>query len=312
MGKSELLYRLLGDLERIGAKCEVINGDAIQHYRGLDIGSAKPSPRIRARWRHHLIDTLDPNQSYSVVEFVGQARQAATEITARGHLPIVCGGSVYFICHLLRGLPPTPPPDAAVRARLQRQANGDRKTGAADLHGELLRIDPLTAARIHPHDHMRTIRALEIYHTSGGKPPSQFPRFPASPSPFRSLCIALRAPRPLLRERITVRLANMDAAGLASEVAGLVARGYGGRSPGLRAIGYQQFFDSDGRLRPSTEQPRISEEITSATVRYAKQQLSFIKQLPVTRYHQTDEYLAILRAARAFLDSRSVSGRYSL
>lgn len=309
VGKSALLYRLITELEQAGTRCEVINGDSIQHYRGLDIGSDKPSASVRVRYRHHLIDVLDPDESCSLVNFVEQARQAAAEITDRGHLPVVCGGSVYFILHLLRGLPSTPPPDPQLRKRLQQRADEDDALGNTRLYDELARIDPVTSARLHPHDRLRIIRALEVYYVSGKTPPSHFPRFPTTPPPLCSLCIPLAAPRPLLRTRVTARLAKMYAAGLTAEVAGLVGRGYGADAPGLRAIGYRQFFDADGRLRPfdsAAERAQIVDETIRATMRYAKHQLTFLHQLPAARSYQPDEYPCILRTVRTFLGYRAV------
>ena len=304
VGKSALLYRLVDAVGR--ERMEIINGDSIQHYRGIDIGSAKPPPPLRIRYRHHLIDVLEPTERYSVVAFAQRVRAAAAGIIARGRVPILCGGSIYFILHLLRGAPQTPPPVAEVRQRLQQRMETD---GAAALHRELAAVDPLAAAAIAAGDRLRIIRSLEIYYTTG-MPPSRFARFAAGGGGFHALCIKLVAPRALLKRRIAERLQRMFAAGLEDEVAGLVRLGYGADTPALRAIGYRQFFCEGGRLRSvatATERQQVAADILTATTRYAKHQMTFMNHIAAPRSYDGDQFTAILRQTRAFLACRAVS-----
>ena len=243
VGKSALVYRLIDD---IGRECfEVINGDAIQHYRGVDIGSAKPSRMVQRRYRHHLIDVLEPEQRYSVVEFVRRVWAAAAAIVARGRIPILCGGSMYFIFHVCHGLPQTPPSNALVREQLGERL---RVEGKAALHRELERVDPVRARAVSPNDTFRVIRNLEIFYVSG-MPPSHFLRAVQERCYFHCAYVLLDMDRVSLRERVTARVQEMWGRGLASEVAALVRRGYGADAPALRAIGYRQFFDAHGGLR---------------------------------------------------------------
>lgn len=303
VGKNALMYRLI---ETIGAdRFEIINGDSIQHYRELSIGSAKPSRSLRARYRHHLIDVLHPTQPYSVAAFVLRARLAAEEVVGRGRIPVLCGGSIYFILHLLRGLPHTPPPCPRVRSELQRRAD---REGVGELYRELVAIDPEVAGRIARQDRMRIVRALEIHITTGALP-SRLPRFAPTDGGFHELCIPLTAPHAELRRRVVTRLHSMLAAGLAEEVRRLVDRGYGAETPALRAIGYRQFFHTDGRpgLRAVGEGGGVEEDITRATMRYAKHQLTFMRQLAAPRWYEGSEFTTILRRTRAFLHQRAVT-----
>ena len=243
VGKSALVYRLI---DTIGHECfEIINGDAIQHYRGVDIGSAKPSRMVQQRYRHHLIDVLEPDQRYSVVEFVRRVWAAAAAIVARGRIPILCGGSMYFIFHVCHGLPQTPPSNASLREQLSERL---RVEGGRALHRELEEVDPVKARKISPNDTFRVIRNLEIFYVSG-VPPSRFLRSVREKCYFYCAYILLDMDRVSLRERVIARVQEMWERGLASEVATLVLRGYGADTPALRAIGYRQFFDEHGKLR---------------------------------------------------------------
>jgi len=351
VGKSALLYRLLGalqseyDIDRF----EIINADSIQQYRYLDIGASKPSRALRRRYRHHLIDTRDPSASCSVQEFVTEARAALLSILRRACIPILCGGSIYFVYHLLYGLPNTPPPEQAIRKELEARL---LREGLLPLYTELQSVDRDYAARISHHDRVRILRGLEIYHSSG-HPPSYFARagggdshsarvgtnarvslaslqgsfqgvlrrsfqrmphgslqrslHDLSQQPFQCLIIKLIADRALLKERIEARVHEMWRLGLPQEVARLVAQGYGSGAPALRAIGYRQFFNGAGALRSFQqigEAERIQEEIIRATLRYAKHQRTFMRQIYAPRHYYTDEYAAILRSILCFLALR--------
>ena len=242
-----------------------------------------------------------------MVAFAQRVRAAAAGIIARGRVPILCGGSIYFILHLLRGAPQTPPPVAEVRQRLQQRMETD---GAAALHRELAAVDPLAAAAIagrRPIAHHPLVRRSIIL---PARPPSRFARFAAGGGGFHALCIKLVASRALLKRRIAERLRRMFAAGLADEVAGLVRLGYGADTPALRAIGYRQFFCEGGRLRSvatATERQQVAADILTATTRYAKHQMTFMNHIAAPRSYHGDQFIAILRQTRTFLACRAVS-----
>src|SRR5690349_18330626 len=158
-GKSGLALALCEQLP-----CEIVSVDSAQVYRGMDVGTAKPSAAIRARVPHHLIDVCDPAQAYSAARFCEDARRLLAEIRARGKLPLLVGGTMLYFRALQEGLSDLPPADAAFRAQLAREA---AKLGWPALHARLARIDPQTAARLHPNDAQRIQRALEIAECSG-------------------------------------------------------------------------------------------------------------------------------------------------
>lgn len=274
-GKSALVTALAG---RFPGQVEVVNADAFQVYRGLDIGTAKPGLAERSAFPHHLYDFLDPAESLNVGLYVRMARQAIAAILQRGHLPVVCGGTQFYIKHLLYGVPESPPADPVVRRQLEERL-ADR--GQQALHQELAAVDPASAARIHLNDVYRVLRALEVYQVSG-RPLSSYAMSPASgPPDGRLFCLEL--PRDALLERIGHRCRQMAAAGLEAEVWALAAQGYSPDDPGLRAIGYREFFagiPGDWRLRPDLT--AVWAEVELHTRQYAKRQMTFIRGLAGT------------------------------
>lgn len=270
VGKTALLGRLAG------APVQIISADSLQVYRKLDIGTAKPSAEFRRTLPHHLIDIVDPDEQFDVGRFVHLADEAIDQIRAARCLPVVSGGAGYYLRHLLFGLPPAPPSSPEVRALIQRRLS-DR--GLAALYADLTSVDPEAAARIGPADEYRITRALEVYETAG-KPLSDFPR-PGKPrDELQPLLIELTRPREELLSRIAARVHSMMEAGLRREVENLLNEGYGSRSPGLRGIGYREFFDANGVLKPPTADPDIVELILVNTRRYAKKQATFFRGLP--------------------------------
>jgi tRNA dimethylallyltransferase len=264
---------------------EIVSADSMQVYRGMDIGTAKPDPALRSRIPHHLIDIRDPDEPYDVGAFVHDADLAIAAIHDRGRLPVVAGGTGYYFRHLLFGLPETPPADPEVRAVVSRELE---RSGPALLHERLQSIDPLTAARIGVNDGYRIARALEVYEQTG-RPLSTFTMTGPARSDLDVESVVLTRPRAIVRERIAVRVAGMFADGLRAEVERLVADGYGPGDPGLRAIGYREFFDDAGCLRPAADDQAIAARITVATRRYAKRQQTFVRQLPDLRRLDADD-----------------------
>lgn len=245
----------------------------MQVYRGLDIGTAKPDPQLLSALPHHLIDIADPDSPFDVAQFVSSATACAEEIRSRGRLPLVVGGTGYYFKHLLYGLPEAPPVEPAVRERLRDELAA---SGLPALRERLRQCDPVSAERTAETDPYRTLRALEVYEQTGRRL-SDFGRHTGT-VPESATLIELWRNRTELAERISRRVDRMIALGLRDEIAALVADGADCSWPGLRAIGYREFFTQEGALRPERDLPAISEQIKTATRRYAKRQQTFANQ----------------------------------
>ncbi len=270
VGKTETLEALTG------RRVEVISADSMQIYRGMDIGTAKPDRSLRERLPHHLIDIRDPDEQYDVGAFVHEANRAIEAIHGRAKVSVVAGGTGYYFKHLLYGLPGAPSSDPKIRERVQAEID---EMGLETMHRKLASIDPDAADRIHRHDGYRIGRALEIYEQTGRGPSEYAAGGPARADVAVTSC-ALHRDREELRSRIAARVEAMFDHGLRDEVERLVGLGYGPGDPGLRAIGYREFFDPAGRLRPIAENERIAAEIIGSTRRYAKRQRTFFRRLP--------------------------------
>ncbi|HET8552598.1 MAG TPA: tRNA (adenosine(37)-N6)-dimethylallyltransferase MiaA [Gammaproteobacteria bacterium] len=269
-GKSDAAFALADRLP-----VEIVSVDSAMVYRGMDIGTAKPSAAEQAAVPHHLIDILDPEESYSAAQFRSDALAAMAGITARGRVPMLVGGTLLYFRALTRGLAPLPEADPAYRAEIEQEA---ARSGWPALHARLAEVDPDAAARIHPNDAQRIQRALEV-HQLTGEPMSRRLRARHAPPPYRLLRLALMpASRALLHERIAARFEAMIAAGFIDEVATLRARpDLTAAHPSMRAVGYRQLWAYlDGRC--SREQA-IADGIV-ATRRYAKRQITWLRSEP--------------------------------
>jgi tRNA dimethylallyltransferase len=267
-GKSALALELC---ERLQGAAEIVSVDSAQVYRGMDIGTAKPDAATRARVPHHLLDLLDPAESYSAARFAADAGAAIAKIHQAGKLPLLVGGTMLYFRALLQGLSELPSADPALRARIEAEA---RTTGWAAMHQRLAEVDPQTAARLHPNDAQRIQRALEI-HALSGEPASRR-QVGGRGLAARVVRIAVCPPeRAELHRRIEQRFAAMMAAGFLGEVERLRARGdlHLGL-PSMRAVGYRQLWSHlDGTH--SLEQA-IALGV-AATRRYAKRQLTWLR-----------------------------------
>jgi tRNA dimethylallyltransferase len=252
---------------------EVVSVDSALVYRGLDIGSAKPSAAERAAVRHHLLDLREPWQAYSAAEFARDASAAIADILARGRLPLLVGGTGLYFSALLDGLSPMPESDPAVRAALQDTAAA---RGLPALHAELAAVDPAAAARIRPGDAQRIVRALEVWRLAG-VPISTLQAQARRPRPpFRVLKLVLApADRALLHARIAARFTGMLDDGLLDEVAALRAepRNHPGL-PALRAVGYRQAWR---HLAGECDRAGLVAEGVAATRQLAKRQLTWLR-----------------------------------
>ncbi len=255
--------------------CEIVSVDSALVYRGMDLGTAKPSPEQRAQVAHHLIDILDPAQSYSAARFASDARALIAEIRARGRVPLLVGGTMLYARALTEGLHDLPDADPALRARLDAQA---LELGWPAMHMMLARLDPATAARLEPGDAQRIQRALELIELTGQPVSSLFADRPRAADLGQVLTIALEpSDRAALHRRIDSRLAAMFAAGLVDEVRGLRARGdLHPALPSMRCVGYRQVWEHlDGRYDAATTVARAA----AATRQLAKRQLTWLRSM---------------------------------
>jgi tRNA dimethylallyltransferase len=265
-GKTHLGLRLA---EEVGG--EIVSCDSLQVYRGLDIGSAKPSVEERRRVLHHLIDVVEPDEAFSAADYARLARRSIGEIAARGRRPLVVGGAGLYLRALLDGLFEGPSRDEELRRRLEALA---ARYGDARLHRVLARVDPAAAARIRARDRVRVVRALEVFRATR-RPISERQRLAAQP-PLRGfdvLVLGLAPPRGELRARVERRTDEMLDHGLVEEARGLLERYPEDLMP-LRAIGYRQAVDV-ARGRCGIEAAR--RDIVAKTMRYAKRQLTWFR-----------------------------------
>ena len=277
-GKTDLALALADALP-----CDLISVDSALIYRGMDIGTAKPDKATLARYPHRLVDICDPAQSYSAAEFRADSLAAMADSTARGRIPLLVGGTMLYYKALLEGLAEMPSADPRVRAELEAWAAAE---GWDALHRELARVDPESAARIHPNDPQRLIRALEVYRVSGlsmselhrrqnaQKGGAEAPGMAHLPYTVAQFAIA-PAERKVLHERIALRFHLMLEQGFIEEVEALRMRGdlHAGL-PSIRAVGYRQVWDYlDGTL----SRGEMTERGIIATRQLAKRQFTWLR-----------------------------------
>ncbi len=259
--------------ERFG--CEIITVDSAQVFKGMDIGTAKPSIEEQQRIRHHLLDIRDPAKSYSAAEFRKEALLLIDEILARGKVPLLVGGTNLYFRALLQGLSDLPAANTEIRAEIEAQA---QRLGWAAVHQSLQNVDPVSAARIHATDSQRIQRALEVYKISG-KTMTELYQLKSSVSvfPYRNVKIIM-APqdRSWLHQRIAVRFKRMLERGMVNEVRGLYERGdLTFDLPAVRAVGYRQVW---AYLEGEYDEQQMHEKAVIATRQLAKRQLTWLRK----------------------------------
>jgi len=255
---------------RLGA--EIIALDSMTLYRGMDIGTAKPTLAERSEVPHHLIDVLDPWQSASVADYRGWALEALISIESRGKRALFVGGTALYLISLLRGLFEGPGADPALRRSLEEEAE---QAGDAAMHARLERLDPATAARLHPHDRRRVIRAIEVI-TVTGQLLSTLQTEHAHPAPAEVPVFALELPRRALRERIDRRVLQMFEAGLAEEVRSLLSAPKPLAPVPAQAVGYReviQMLEGDQALEETISR------VQARTRQFAKRQMTWFRGL---------------------------------
>lgn len=251
--------------------CEIVSVDSGQVYRGMDIGTAKPTPAERGAVPHHLIDIRDPDQPYSAGEFRDDARRLIEGIAARGRIALLVGGTFLYFRALERGIAELPTADAATRRAIDAEAAA---LGWAALHAQLADIDPVVAARVAPADRQRISRAIEVYRLTG-RPLSAWQAAAAGHSHPPALRLMLApASREVLYRAVDARFGAMLRAGLLDEVGALRQAGYARELPALRAVGYRQ---ACAHLAGEIDYPTLVEAGRTASRQYAKRQLTWLR-----------------------------------
>ena len=295
---------------------EIISVDSALVYRGMDIGTAKPSPEELAQVPHHLINIRDPLQAYSAAEFVNDAQTLIADITARGKLPLLVGGTMLYFKALSQGLDDMPKADPAIRAVLENEA---RAQGWPAMHAALALVDPVTAARLNPADSQRIQRALEVYRISG-QPLSSFHTTKSIAASAEDtgargindinsegpLLISLEpTDRAWLHQRIAQRFDAMLAADFLDEVKALRARGdLNPDLPSMRCVGYRQAWEALDGCWPMAE---LRDKGIFATRQLAKRQITWLRSMPqrhVVACDAPDALTQVLALSRAFAEGR--------
>jgi len=257
---------------RIGG--EIISADSVQIYRGFDLGSGKPSAEERARAPHHVIDVLDPLETADAMAYARLAEAAIGGVRARGKIPVLCGGTFFWVRALVIGLAPAPSADEAIRAR-HRALIEER--GRLALHEELGRVDAVSAARLHPNDVLRVSRALEVHELSG-RPMSEHHAEHGFREPrMESAMIGITTTPEELTERIARRVDDWLAKGWIEEVRALVASGYG-ETRAMGSVGYAELHAHvDGKLT----REELRDLIVQSTRTFARKQRTWLRSAPV-------------------------------
>jgi tRNA dimethylallyltransferase len=281
VGKTDLSLRLARELN-----CEIVSFDSVQVYRGLDIGTAKPTPEEQGRFRHHLIDVVDPDEPFDAADFVRKAGAVIRSMTARGKVPLLVGGTGLYLRSLIKGLAPCPGQDPQLRARFH--AFG-AEHGTVALHRLLSELDPETATRVHPMDTFRVIRALEVRELTGEPISSWRKRHERSQGHLLPcLKIGLIRPRADLYRRIDLRVDAMLEAGFLEEVRALLDKGYSPCLKSLQSLGYRHMIDFFGRKLSFEEAVR---QLKRDTRHYAKRQLTWFRADPEVRWFHPMEFV---------------------
>jgi len=282
------------------AGAQIVGADSMQIYRYMDIGTAKPTAKEQARVPHHLVDFCDPAEPFNAAAYSRLARKAIDRLLEKGVVPLVVGGTGLYIKGLLGGLFPAPSPDRSIRQRLQAEAE---QLGTPALHDRLVRVDPSTAARLHPNDTARVVRALEVLAATGEPISRQQDRHRFEDEPYRALKIGLFLKREVLYRRIDRRCDAMLEAGLIEEVKDLLKRGYSPQLKSMQSIGYRHVVDYLQGRATFEETRRL---FCRDTRRYAKRQLTWFRSDPEIRWLTPEETNKACSMIRKFLAGEQI------
>ena len=285
---------------------EVISADSMQIYRTMDIGTAKPTQEEMGGIPHHMIDVADPEEDFSVARYVEMAARCVDDVLARGKLPIVAGGTGLYIDSLLSGRTFAPfSPDSALRGELERELA--EKGGQAMLEA-LGQVDPEAAQRLHPNDHKRIIRALEVYRSTGKTITQHNRETQAIPPRYNALTIGLAfQDRQAMWRRIDQRVDEMVAAGLEDEVRRLLTSGISPKCTAMQAIGYKEFTQA---LSGEMTWQEAADVVKLRSRQYAKRQLTWFGRNPNTRWVRWDdppEFEQGRRASTEYMEEFGIS-----
>jgi tRNA dimethylallyltransferase len=290
IGKTAAAIRLAQALDG-----EIVGADSMQIYRRMDIGTAKPTPAERAAVPHHMLDVVEPSAAFDAVRYARLAGACIRDIRHRGKVPVVAGGTGLYIKALIHGLFETRPVDRQVRQRLEAMA---ATQGLAPLYARLMDCDPETAARLHPNDRFRIIRALETFEACG-RPMSALQRdHNFMPRRYAAFKIGLEMAREALYARIDRRVAGMIAAGLRDEVQCLLDQGFGPELKAMQSIGYRHMTDFLAGRCDWEETLRL---LRRDTRRYAKRQFTWFRADPEIIWTQPEAVDDLLPRIRSFL-----------
>ena len=280
-GKTDFAASVFGRDSQSGLAntCEIVNADSVQVYRESVIASARPTLEEMRQVPHHLVGIRDGTEEFSVSDFVREADAACEDIFRRGFVPVLLGGSAFFLKNFLLSLPETPKADLAVRQRLQAEL---QQHGEKALFERLQQCDPITATRVKMHDHYRVLRALEVYETAK-KPLSSFQLSTEFLSRYSFLGLTVNRPREINYQRIEMRVEKMFADGLVSEFEALYNKGYTAETPLMKAIGYREFFELSPKAPLTVKLDDVKALIKRNTRRYAKRQETFFNIIPNNR-----------------------------
>lgn len=268
-GKSDLGLKLA---QRLGG--EIVCMDSMQIYRRMDIGTAKPTAQERALLPHHMLDVADPTEAYAVADYAVAAEQVIAQILSRGRVPILVGGTGLYLKALMDGLS-LGGTGGDERLRAELNALADEPGGKERLHARLAAVDPETAARLHPNDRRRVIRAIEVFEQTGV--PMSRQNHAAQERPFRVLPLALDWPRELLYARLETRVHRMMEMGLLSEVRALLESGVAPASQSMQGIGYKELIPA---AMGQDDVNRAVWDIIVHTRHYAKRQGTWLRAEP--------------------------------
>ena len=277
-------------------KGEIISADSVQVYRCMDIGTAKPTPAEQAMAPHHMIDIINPDESFDAARFSKMANSKITLLKGSGRLPFIVGGTGLYIKALIHGLSRARPADTNLLLRLKEEA---AEFGSEGLHRRLAECDPAAAKKIHVNDSFRIIRALEIFEATGTPMSCFHKEHRFSEKNFQALKICLRLDRERLYERIDGRVDQMIDEGLLDEVRGLLDKGYSADLKSMQSIGYRHMVD---HLLSGVLWEETCQTLKRDTRRYAKRQLTWFKADPEIKWFAPDQFDAMRKEIKEFLE----------
>lgn len=280
-GKTALTEKLFGEGSHSFFKdrAEIISADSMAVYKDMNIGTAKPDAKLQNQIPHHMIDMVTPDIQFDVSEFVEKADIACKEIHERNKIPVVAGGTGFYIRNFLLGLPQTPESDSKIRDQLKAES---KECGLDFMYQKLKTVDEKSAEKINPNDEYRILRALEVFYLTG-KPRSSFELSSKLREQYDFFTIILQRDREELYRRIDMRVDMMFDEGLENEVKALIEKGYKKEMPGMQAIGYREFFMDLENI------DEVKDKIKTDSHKYAKKQYVFMKGIPEAHIYRISD-----------------------